>query len=140
MKHEVNPPTTPSTEEEHELCPQCLTGNIPGTHFCRDCGSPLSSHAAFGPFEHLFAEGHIYRRATEQPRKLIVVAGIWLLFGPTAFSSAFLGFSEWQQGSRLGPGLMGLLLPVSLILIIKSTANYIAGKRTSGRSNKPPGR
>jgi hypothetical protein len=110
-------------------------GNVPGTHFCRDCGSPLSSHAAFGPFEHLFAEGHIYRRATEQPQKLIVVAGIWLIFGPMALSSAFLSFSEWQQGSRFGPGLMVLLLPISLILIIKSTANYIARKRIKRKSN-----
>lgn len=136
MKAEANTPATHPSDDERELCPQCMARNIPGTHFCTDCGSPLSSHAAIGPFEHLFAQGHVYRRATEQPRKFIVVAGIWLIFGPVAFLAAFLGLFEWQQGNRFGLLLMAVLFSVSLVLIVRSTANYISSRRTTKATDR----
>src|SRR5258705_6327948 len=66
---------------ERELCRICLEPNVPGATFCKDCGAPLSSYAATGPFESLFTEGHVYRQAAEHPQKLIVLLGMWVIFG-----------------------------------------------------------
>ena len=63
-------------EREEELCMRCMAANIPGSHFCRPCGAPMSSYAATGPYESLFAEGHLYGTAAEQPRRLVVVLGM----------------------------------------------------------------
>jgi hypothetical protein len=116
--------------EEQELCTQCMTGNRPGTNFCRKCGAPLSSYAATGPFESLFAEGHVYRRAAEQPQRLIVVLGMWSIFGIMALAGATIAATGWDLGYRFGvPFGVGLLF-VSLFLIAKTTKNY-RKRRTS---------
>src|SRR3954464_10914584 len=61
--------SNPEVAEEKQLCANCMFPNYPEAHFCAKCGAPLSSYASTGPFESLFAEGHVYRQATEQPRK-----------------------------------------------------------------------
>jgi hypothetical protein len=72
--------------DEKQLCTSCMTPNEPTAHFCIKCGAPLSSFATFAPFERLFAEGFIYRQAVDSPRKMIVVLGIWLIFGTIGLS------------------------------------------------------
>jgi hypothetical protein len=67
MKEEANPPVQDS-EQETETCFSCLGTNTPGTHFCKHCGTPLTSYAASGPFEHLFAFGNFIRKATQPGR------------------------------------------------------------------------
>jgi hypothetical protein len=57
-----------SEQAELELCISCLQPNSPGTHFCRHCGTPLTSYAATGPFESIFAEGDFVRKATRKGR------------------------------------------------------------------------
>src|SRR3954464_15103851 len=89
--------SNPEVAEEKQLCANCMFPNYPEAHFCAKCGAPLSSYASTGPFESLFAEGHIYRQATEQPRKLVVVFGIWLIFGIPAL--AFI--ASWLRGVRI---------------------------------------
>ncbi len=54
--------------QELEICISCLHTNTPGTHFCGHCRTPLSSYAATGPFECLFAEGNLWRKAVNNPR------------------------------------------------------------------------
>jgi len=49
--------------QESEVCISCLKTNVPGTHFCGHCGTPLTSYAATAPFESLFAEGDFWRKA-----------------------------------------------------------------------------
>lgn len=88
----------PDHGHEHEICVQCFTDNTPGVNFCRKCGAPLSSHAAIGPFEHLFAEGFIYRKAAADPRRLIVVIGMCGIFGATTLSFAILAAGYWRAG------------------------------------------
>lgn len=120
---------------ERELCMQCMSGNAPGSHFCRECGAPLSSYAATGPFESLFAEGHAYRRAAEQPRRFIVVFGIWLIFGFTASAGAMLAFMSRDTGGPFGV-VAGLgMVAFSVILIAKTTMNYRTGKLTKSEDN-----
>jgi ribosomal protein L40E len=119
----LNPDADQETEEQ-ELCTQCLTSNRPDTNFCRKCGAPLSSYAAIGPYESLLAEGYVYRKASEQPQHLIVVLGIWVIFGFSALAGAFFVFINWNYGNLFSV-LFGIgLLVVSVLLIGKTTRNY----------------
>lgn len=110
--------------DEKQLCLSCVFPNEPSAHFCSKCGAPLSSYAATGPFEQLFAEGHIYRQAAERPRRLIVVLGIWLIFGMMGLT----GFGVALAGRDMGFGfraLGGLMMAVSVVLVWKTTRNYL---------------
>ncbi len=129
-----SPPMPPKPEEkplesgegeEKALCASCMAPNEPSTHFCAKCGAPMSPYAATGPFESLFAEGHVCRQAAEKPRSLIVVLGIWLLFGMTAVGGATMLFLRQETGIQ-SVVLGAFLLPVSLLMIWKTTRNYLA--------------
>jgi len=72
--------------QDLEICISCLNTNVPGRDFCRHCGTPLTSYAATGPFESIFAEGDMWRKATRRGRysrlvRFLVAAFIvcWLL-------------------------------------------------------------
>jgi predicted amidophosphoribosyltransferase len=73
---------TPSANrqpQELEICISCLKTNAPGTHFCRHCGTPLTSFAATAPFESIFAEGDMWRKAVSRGRhgwlvRLLIIA------------------------------------------------------------------
>lgn len=114
---------------EKQLCISCMTPNDSSAHFCVKCGAPLTSYASTGPFESLFAEGSVYRSAAERPQKLVVVLGVWLIFGIMALASIFLiligrdnGFAYLVFGA--------FLLPISVMMIWKTTQNYLArGKK-----------
>jgi ribosomal protein L40E len=101
--------------EEKQLCLSCLFPNTTSANFCAKCGAPLSSYAATGPFEHLFAEGYVYREAAEKPRSLIVVLGIWLIFGFMALTGAFMVFLV-RSGVHY-TALGAVMLVISLMLI-----------------------
>lgn len=137
--NEDSTPVPDSAQEEEELCTQCMTGNRPGTHFCSKCGAPLSSYAATGPFESLFAEGHLYRRAAEQPQRLVVVLGIWLIFGIMAAGGALLLATSWNPVNYPGV-LTGIgMLAISVALIAKTTRNYFKkGQRKSVDAKAQP--
>jgi hypothetical protein len=113
--------------DERQLCVNCVAPNQPSAHFCADCGAPLSSYAATGPFELVFAEGHVYRQAAEHPRHLIVVLGVWLIFTPMAFTGVWLMLDPRE--SSVADVLLGLLFfAVSLAMISKTTRNYVTPK------------
>lgn len=122
-----NPNPNPEADQEteaQELCTQCMTNNRPDSHFCRKCGAPLSSYAATGPFESLFAEGHVYRKAAEQPQRLIVVLGMWAIFGCMALAGVMFAVLSWDTGNGFGV-LAGIgLLALAAFLIGKTTKNY----------------
>lgn len=119
--------------EEKALCVSCMAPNEASAHFCVKCGAPMSSYAATGPFESVFAEGHVYRQAAERPRSLIVVLGIWLIFGMIAVGGAMMLFLGRETG--LEYMIMGaFLLPVSLVMIWKTTKNYL-GRRARAETH-----
>jgi hypothetical protein len=129
MKASPESEQPPLELEETQLCTSCMAANLPAAHFCIKCGAPLSSYAATGPFESLFAEGYVYREATEHPRKLIVVLGIWAIFGTVAIiSTATLLFSP-ATGFSGETVIGGLLLSISAMILWKTTRNYRSGKR-----------
>lgn len=110
---------------ERELCRTCLEPNEPGSTFCKDCGAPLSSYASTGPFESLQAEGHVYRQAVEHPQKLVVFLGVWLLFGFTACTGAFVfALNLGRYGERWG-GVLGLtMFGLGIAILWRTTRNY----------------
>ena len=113
--------------DEKQLCVSCLASNDPAAHFCIKCGAPLSSYASTGPFESLFAEGSVYRQAAERPQKLVVVLGVWLIFGIMALVGVV--FIAKFQNEGLEYVITGtLILLVSLAMILKTTRNYLARK------------
>jgi hypothetical protein len=103
--------------------------NDPAAHFCAKCGAPLTSYAATGPFESLFAEGHVYRQAAERPRSMVVVLGVWLIFGMIALAGLVFVFMGRDMG--IGYTAFGaLMLAFSVVLIWKTTRNYLARGKT----------
>lgn len=126
MSSEPNQSSEPADQaDEKQLCVGCMFPNDPAAHFCAKCGAPLTSYAATGPFESVFAEGHVYRQAAERPRSMIVVLGVWLIFGMMALAGLLLvsiGRDIGLQYTILG----ALTAAFSVVLIWKTTRNYLA--------------
>jgi hypothetical protein len=117
----------PQASDEKQLCVSCMAPNEPSAHFCAKCGAPLSSYASTGPFEHLFAEGAVYRQAAERPRSLIVVVGIWLIFGMMALGTGVVLIMSGGSGFLFTLASAGILA-VSIMMIWKTTRNYLNRK------------
>lgn len=129
--------------EERELCRACLAPNPPGATFCRDCGAPLSSYAATGPFESLFAEGHVYRSAVERPHKLIVLLGVWVIFGLLAAGGLMLLLLAREGRSFIAFLIAAFMLLASVVILWRTTRNFLRSRNqpgpTAGRSESQPG-
>lgn len=124
----------PQESDEKQLCVNCMAPNEPSAHFCIKCGTPLSSYASTGPFESLFAEGSAYRHAAERPRSLIVVMGVWLIFGMMASGGVLLLVTGRDSGFMYALVGAGLLV-VSVVMIWKTTRNYLAWKQVEDKSD-----
>jgi ribosomal protein L40E len=118
--------------DEKQLCVGCMAPNETSAHFCAKCGAPLSSYAATGPLEHVFAEGHLYRQAADRPASLIVVLGIWMIFGVMALAGVTLILLSGGMGIQERV-LGAFILVISVLLIWKTTHNYCARKKADGR-------
>ena len=88
----------------------------------------MSSYSATGPFESLFAEGHVYRQAAERPRSFIVVLGIWLIFGAFALTGVLL-VAVGRDSGFVWVLIGALLLALSLVMITNTTWNYFNGRK-----------
>jgi hypothetical protein len=138
-----NPDSEPSEQspEERILCTACLTPNSPRTDYCSKCGALLNTLTAFNPFDQTLIEGFAYRRAVDGPPSKIILIGIWLLFGPSILVIPLL-FSTAQLGNT--GGLLGYVaehayfigyLIVSIIILCRTTANYISKRKTREPGN-----
>jgi hypothetical protein len=81
MKRKRKPRAT-SQRAGRPICPKCLESLVADEHFCARCGVPLTVQATTNPYDQIQAEGYAYREASRHPDKPIVVAGMWLLWGP----------------------------------------------------------
>jgi hypothetical protein len=119
-----------SDGDEKQLCLNCLSPNSPVANFCGDCGAPLSSYAATGPIESIFAEGHVYRKAVSEPKNVVVLVGVWLLFAPTVAFGLMPLFRE-NEAAWPGAAMALLLVPISVAIIWKTTRRYFSRKVVS---------
>jgi len=123
------------------LCPHCMQPNTEGADFCVKCGTPLTAHAEIDPMGRIFAQGDTFRKAVAGSPKLIVVVGMWLIFG-----MGFLGLvlaipsipgSRGVSGAKEVVMLVmwwGILLAtgiVSGLILFRTTRNYFRMKRVT---------
>jgi hypothetical protein len=122
-------------EEGMPLCISCMTPNDPMRNFCEKCGAPLQSLGAMGPFEGIWGEGFVYRQATEKPRSLVIVLGVWLIFGTYAMGSVATLLSGWLNSAeeRL---FSAFWLFISVMMIWRTTLGYLAWRRVSVESTE----
>ena len=115
--------------EGRQLCLHCLAPNDPSAHFCAKCGAPLTSYASTAPFESVFAQGSVFREGAQHPKKLVVVLGMWLVFG-AMIGAGILTFILKGEGSAR---IMGaLMVVISAAILWKTTRNYLARPQSGG--------
>ncbi|MFO1459420.1 MAG: zinc ribbon domain-containing protein [Verrucomicrobiota bacterium] len=127
---DAEPRSDPPADSEpaRPLCISCATPNDPVANFCQHCGAPMTSYASTGPFESLFSEGRAYREAADHPRSAVVLVGVWLLFGVMFLGGVLLTTPAVKGDVFMAiPG--ALLMGVSLMMLIKTTWNFITGRR-----------
>ena len=113
--------------EEGVLCPKCLLANSTVAAFCADCGAPIGMVSTIDPIQHIWAEGFAYRCAVDGPPKLIIVVGIWLIFGPTLLVHPLSFFSS--RSNDAGSVLVVLLEIAFATILYRTTKNYIVKSR-----------
>jgi len=113
---------------EKQLCTSCLFPNEPSAHFCAKCGAPINSYSAIAPFESAFAQGYVVRQAAARPKNLIVLVGIWLIFGCVALSGFTLVMSSRYTSYR-DFAIGTFMLLISLAILWKTSWNYFNKKR-----------
>lgn len=125
-ENELQPLTEPDApEEERQLCVSCVAPNHPLAHFCSKCGAPLTPYAAIGPFERIFAEGFIFRRAVQKPQKFIVVLGVWICF----VLPALAGIIGLLNRSSIRVNIIGFMFfAPSAVILYLTTRNYFRQK------------
>ena len=120
-------------DAQNIVCPRCTHLCSEDAHFCPECRAPISSYAATGPFESIFAEGAAYSSAINSPTKPIVVVGVWLIFLPfVCFGAlaAILLVNGFSMGEIHDDDLYivnwGLLLgPIGAYAIFRTTRTYL---------------
>jgi hypothetical protein len=142
----------PTKEYVAELphCPRCGRMLPFGALACDNCDTSLTSHTVINPNDPLgqvYAEGMIYREASNNPDRPIVVVGMWLIWGPILvtciIADAFFLFaalpdllsrSNWK--SELPFAAFGFLVVCALTaysgrLLAKTTGSYFHSKGQS---------
>ena len=157
---------TPGDDEDDDpgtpLCPSCLAPTEPLQHFCAECGSPLTSHAEIDPIGRIYSMGYTFGKAVDSPRRLIVLVGMWCIFGlpmllVTIISAALIaqqaeysfpdegGLLDWGETSGWSAswamgGVLSVLLLLGFVLlygaiVVKTTKNYFCGDQTTDRED-----
>ena len=123
-----------SRSQDGVICPKCLLSNSTTAAFCADCGAPIGMVAAVDPIQQIQAEGFAYRSAVDGPPKLIILLGMWLLFGPMALLGP--GVLIAGPGFRFAEVIAFNLLSVcSIIILYRTTRNYIVKSRLACARN-----
>ncbi|WP_131990057.1 zinc finger Ran-binding domain-containing protein [Chthoniobacter flavus] len=129
MSTESHPPT-PSPEGV--VCPKCLFSNSATAAFCAACGAPIGMVANVDPLQHIYAEGFGYRSAVDGPPKLIILIGMWLLFGPLAVGAVSMIIAGGRELLSTIPWIAMFLC--SIAVLYRVTRNYIVKSRLAGKS------
>jgi len=136
-KEDMNDKSTTNDQQHNPdiiVCPGCLHEQPEGPHFCAKCGAPLTAFSTVGPFERIFAQGHMFRRAVSGPTRPIVVIGMWVLLAPQLLTLAFTthGIDSTECGGFLVFAAIALAYSV---LLYRVTKNYINRRKSEKTSN-----
>ncbi len=125
----------PDEDSGTPLCTACLAPAGKLQHFCDQCGSPLTSHAAIDPVGQVLSVGQMVSKATSAPPRRIILIGIWLIFGvPIAlviFAFGFIGtpISHGPMHTFMSTAFMLGLFGLYIAIIVKTTRNYYRRKK-----------
>jgi len=144
-------PARRNLDEGRPLCPNCLAVNEPLAHFCRKCGTPMTSHAEIDPLGRIYAMGDTWWKATRRPSSPIILVGMWLIFGVPVFMLLILlpdvlfeayGISirEVTLWRILAMLVILTLIGVYAAVLIKTTKNYLRRRNPkTNRAGSPDG-
>ena len=108
-----------------KTCPNCLAANGISADFCSECGYPIGDFVNIDPLGQIQSQGHLFRKAADKPRSLIIVLGLWTYFGTTAIGIAVIIFFSNEEFPFLANAFFigtGLL---SCAILYKATKNYL---------------
>jgi hypothetical protein len=106
------------------------------------------------PYESVLARGFAAREGSSRPRKLIVVLGMWIMFGPMFVIFLFgffvmlftsLGIAGRQNrhqdipGNVYGITLSAALASIAGTLLYKTTRNYVKFRRETSEEPEDEG-
>ena len=121
--------------EGQALCPHCLEEIASADHFCRACGGPLTSHASTDPIGHILAEGYAYRQAVSGRPGMLVLLGVWAIFGPQLAMAVLMlaGAVHAPQSTFTVLGEIGLVFMLALYaaILTKITINRMSAEELS---------
>jgi len=106
-------------------CPSCLTANDISADFCSKCGHPIGSFVNLDPLNQVQSQGHLFREATNNPRSSIILIGLWIYFGITAFGISLVLFYSDEELPLLANILFIGLGFLSCAILYKATKNYL---------------
>ena len=107
-------------------CTACGRRQTGSPHLCEFCGAPLTAHAGTDPVLGIMARGFAAYQATRNPRKPIVVIGVWLWMAPVMFLSlmmasmslsAVLGGISERKWFEVSGGALGLIASSAMAII-----------------------
>lgn len=148
-------------EQDNLVCPHCIEPIGRFDHFCPHCSKPVTTHASIDPMGQVYSAGQAYQNATEKPR-LMVVVGMWLIFGPqvpllifdlfASLSSLFRPNHTYSVGDGssmtiisdgIVPDLVKLLVVIGLLalyglILRKVTMRYLVARRAARPENEEP--
>jgi hypothetical protein len=119
------------------LCPSCLTENDPKDVFCSKCNASIGQQATIDPVTSAISEGRAMTDAIRQPKKLIIVIGMWLFYG-TAIAVYLIILIGTQYKDIIDFGIFnawpfvifGTLILFCLFFPILTTRNYLRYKKS----------
>jgi hypothetical protein len=135
-----------TTGEAVVHCTSCGKRQAGSPHLCEFCGAPLTAHAGTDPVLGIMARGFAVYQATRNPRKPIVVIGVWLWMAPVMFLSLMMasmslsavigGISEWKwlevSGGALGLIASSAMAIIPFAILVRTTEAYFRQKVQRG--------
>ena len=128
--------SSPSKESQLSICTSCGKPQTWPGHLCAHCGAPLTPFAHSDPVLGIQSRGFAAHQATHEPRKLIVVIGMWLwmlpllILGLMMLCGSIAGFVYGEIIAALlmfGMGAGATWL--SGTILMRTTRSYIRGAK-----------
>ena len=134
---------TVRSAEDALTCPHCAEPIDRLDHFCPSCTNPVTAHASMDPLGQVYAVGRAYYHAVSGRTRLIIVLGMWLIFGPqiplllfgayTVVSDLVAPASRSQLGNALTFLLILALLALYAAILWQVTKHYQESRRAAER-------
>lgn len=113
---------------DEAVCPKCLNPMPEHSYECPTCKQRIS--VQIDPLAQVYAQGELIQKGTANPKNIVVLIGIWLLFSPTVLIS-FLQIFLISSSRKLEFQDIYLILFSILcsFILYKTTINYVKIKK-----------